>query len=74
MMVIKFRSSEEHGDLLKKVKKMKKFTDELEEMLEECYEEDDLEFRGGSYHKEYDEDEMRHMEGRYGYRRGSRRM
>jgi hypothetical protein len=75
MMVIKFKSSEEHSDLLHKVKKMKKFTDELEEMLEECYEEDDLEFRGGgSYRKEYDEDEMRHMEGRYGYRRGSRRM
>ena len=75
MMVIKFRSSEEHGDLLKKVKKMKKFTEELEDMLEECYEDDDLEFRGGgSYRKEYDEDEMRHMEGRYGYRRGSRRM
>ena len=72
MMVIKFRSKEEHGDLLHKVKKMKKFTDELEEMLEECYEDDDLEFRGGSYRKEYDDDDMR-MEGRYGYRKGYRR-
>lgn len=68
MMVIKFRSSEEHEDLLKKVKKMKKFTEDLEECLEEAME-DDFEYRGGSYRKEYDEDDRR-MEGRYGYRRG----
>lgn len=69
MMVIKFKSSMEHDDLMKKVKRMKKFTEELEEMLEECYEEDDLDFRGGrSYRKSYDDEDM-HMEGRYGYRR-----
>jgi hypothetical protein len=72
MMVIKFRSSEEHEDLLKKVKKMKKFTEDLEDCLEEAME-DDFEYRGGSYRKEYDEDDMKHyerMNGRYGYRRG----
>ena len=73
MVVVRFRDKEEHGDLLHKVKKMKKFTDELESMLEECYEDDDLDFRGGSYRRYYDEDDMR-MEGRYGYRRGGRRM
>ena len=73
MVVVRFRDKEEHGDLLHKVKKMKKFTDELEAMLEECYEDDDLDFRGGSYRRYYDEDDMR-MEGRYGYRRGGRRM
>jgi hypothetical protein len=67
MMVIKFRSSEEHGDLLKKVKKMKKFTDELEDMLESC--EEEVDFRGGSYRRHYDDEDMR-AEGRYGYRRG----
>ena len=72
MLVIKFRSNEEHSDLLHKVKKMKKFTDELEDMLEECYEDDDVDYRGGSYRKEYDEEDM-HMRGsRYGYRRGMR--
>ena len=72
-MVIRFRSKEDHNDLLHKVKKMKKFTDELEDMLEECYEEDDMDFRGGRmYRREYDDDDMR-MEGRYGYHRGYRR-
>ena len=71
MMVVRFKSSEEHGDLMKKVKKMRKFTEELEEMLEDCLEEDDYDFRGGSYRKSYDDEDMR-MEGRYGYRRGRR--
>lgn len=70
MIVVKFRNEEEHHDLLKKVKKMEKFASEVAEMLEECYDEEGVEFRGGSsYHKEYDEDDMR-MEGRYGYHRG----
>jgi hypothetical protein len=74
MMILKFKSSEEHHDLLHKVKKMEKFAAEVADMLEECYEEDDLDYRGGSYRKEYDEEDMRHMDGRYTYRRGGRRM
>ena len=72
-MVIRFRNKEEHGDLMKKVKKMKEFTEELEDMLEECFEENDIDFRGGmgNYRRDYDEHDMR-MEGRYGYRRGMR--
>ena len=74
MMVVRFRSSEEHGDLMHKVKKMRKFTEELEDMLNECYEEDEPEYRGGRmYRRDYDEDDMRHYDrihGRYGYRRG----
>jgi hypothetical protein len=72
MMVIKFRSSEDHKDLLHKVKKMKQFTEELEDCLEDALE-DDFDYRGGMYRREYDEDDMRHyerMNGRYGYRRG----
>lgn len=72
MLVVKFRSSEEHEDLMKKVKKMKKFSEELEDLLEECYEEE-ADFRG-SYRRDYDEEDSRHSEGRYGYRRGGRRM
>lgn len=71
MIVVRFRNSEEHEDLLKKVKKMKKFTDELEDMLEECYEEDDYDYREEKYHKEWDE-EPHARGGRYGYRRGGR--
>ena len=67
MMVIKFRSSEDHSDLMHKVKKMRKFTEELEDILNDCYE-DEPEYRG-SYRREYDEDDMRsRMNGRYGYR------
>lgn len=70
MIVLKFRNNAEHEDILKKVKRMKKFTEELEDCLEEASkEEDDYSFRGGSYRRDYDDEDMR-MEGRYGYRRG----
>lgn len=62
MMVIRFKSSGEHEDLLKKVKRMKKFTQELEDCLEEAMEEE-YDFRGG-YRKDYDDEEM-NMRGRY---------
>ena len=74
MKIIKFRNSGEHSDLLHKVKKMKKFTEELEDMLEECYEDEEAEYRSGSYRKDYDEDDDMRMEGRYGYRRSGKRM
>lgn len=70
MKIIKFRNKEEHEDLMHKVKKMKKFTEELEDMLEECYDED-LDYRGG-YRKDWDEEEINQRGGRYGYRRGGR--
>ena len=72
MIVVRFRNSEEHSDLMHKVKKMRKFTEELEDMLNECYEDEDMDFRGGSYRRHFDDDDMR-MEGRYGYRRSYRR-
>ena len=71
MIVMRFKNSEEHYDLLKKVKKMKKFTEELEECLEDAMETDGIEYRGGSYRKDWDEEDSK-MEGRYGYRRGMR--
>ena len=75
MIMIKFRSSDEHSDLLKKVKHMKKYISELEECLEEAVEQEDLEFRDRRYPEyEPDDEEMyaRRGGGRYGYRGRSR--
>ena len=75
MIMIKFRSSDEHSDLLKKVKHMKKYISELEECLEEAVEQEDLEFRDRRYSEyEPDDEEMyaRRGGGRYGYRGRSR--
>lgn len=69
MMIVRFKSSEEHEDILKKIKKMKKFTEELEDCLEEAIEEP--EYRT-AYHKDrdYDEEEDRYeRRGRYSYPR-----
>lgn len=75
MIVVRFRSSEEHSDLLKKVKRMKKFTEELEEMLAECYEDsEDTDFRDAKmYRKEYEDDDTMYKSGRYGYHPSYRR-
>ena len=47
MMIIRFKSSSEAKDLLKKVKKMSKYSEELEDILEECVddEDEDADFR-----------------------------
>ena len=70
MMVVRFRNNEEHEDLLKKIKRMRKFTEELEECLEEAYEEGEVNYR----HEDEYEDEPHYRGGRYGYRRGSSRL
>lgn len=72
MMIVKFKSSEEHESMLKKVKKMKKFAAELEDCLEEALE-DDIDYRR---HDEDDDDEDEHYRrnSRYDYRRGGSRM
>ena len=73
--MIKFRSADEHSDLLKKVKHMKKYISELEDCLEDAVEQEDLEFRDRRYTEyERDDEEMyaRRGGGRYGYRGRSR--
>lgn len=48
MIVLRMRSSSEARDLLKKVKKMSKYSEELEDILTECiedFDEDDTDFR-----------------------------
>ena len=69
MIVVRFRNKEDHEDILRKVKKMKKFTEELEECLEDVMD-DEMEYRG-SYRKEWDEDEMS-PKNRYSYKMSSR--
>ena len=69
--MIKFRSADEHSDLLKKVKHMKKYISELEECLEEAVENEDLDYRDRRYPEyEPDDEEMyaRRGGGRYDYR------
>lgn len=41
MIIFRMRSSSEAKDLLKKVKKMSKYAEELEDTLEDCMYEDD---------------------------------
>ncbi len=80
MIFVRFRNSEHHSDVMKKIKKMKKFVEELEDCLEETVEREEAEYRDDRHygrHKSYDEDDeemYEHSSGRYGYRGGSRRM
>ena len=72
MMIVRFRSKGDHEELLKKIKRMKKFTEELEDCLEEAYDEDyDYRetMRGSFRHSEYEDDEEP-KGSRYSYRRG----
>lgn len=62
MVILKFRSSDEHEELLAKVKKMKKFAQDIEDCLEEAFD-DEAEYRGGYYRQ--DEEEPRGMQSRY---------
>ena len=75
MIMIKFKSANEHEELLKKVKHMKRYISELEECLEEAVENEDFDFRDKRY-SDYDRDEeemyARRGGGRYGYRGRSR--
>jgi hypothetical protein len=51
---------------------MKKFTQELEDCLEEAFDEE-VEYRNAYYRKD-DEEDMHPRGSRYGYRKGSYRM
>ena len=73
MVIVRFRSKEEHKDLLKKVKKMKEYAEMIEDCIEDSIEDDeeddDYRYRG-NYHREDEEMNERRGGGRYGYRRG----
>jgi len=66
MVIVRFRTKSEHEDILKKVKKMKKFAEELEYCLEDSMDDDeDFDYR--------EDEEVSMRGGRYGYRRGGSR-
>lgn len=70
MIVLRFRDNEMREDILRKLKKMKKYTEELEKCIAEKMEEPE-------YREDEDYDDEDSPKGRYGYRggyRGSRRM
>ena len=67
MIVVRFRDEEDSKELLHKVKKMREYAEMLEECLENAMDEEP-EYRGTSYRRHYDDEDMR-MEGRYGYRK-----
>lgn len=74
MMIIKFRSNEEHEEVMKKVKRIKQFAEELEDCLSQAME--DTDYRT-YYHRDkdrdriYDDDYMydERRRGRYDYPR-----
>ena len=74
MMIIKFRSNEEHEEAMKKVKRIKQFAEELEDCLSQVME--DTDYRT-YYHRDrdrdrvYDDDYMydERRRGRYDYPR-----
>ena len=74
MMIVKFRSNEEHEEAMNKIKKIKQFADELEDCLSQAME--DADYRT-YYHKDrdrdriYDDDYMydERRRGRYDYPR-----
>ena len=43
MMIVKFRREEDAHKLLKKVKKMREEIEDVEEILDECIEDEDIE-------------------------------
>lgn len=69
MVILRFRSSAEHEDILKKVKKMKKFAAELEDCLEEVME-DEEEYRYRGSYRDDEETMSEHHGNRYAYRGG----
>lgn len=56
MMIVKFRSNEEHEEAVNKIKKIKQFADELEDCLSQAME--DADYRT-SYHRDRDRDRDR---------------
>ena len=62
MMILRFKSNDEHEALLKKVKKMHEALDEIQDCLESAT--DEVEYR-----KRFDDDDDMRYRSRYGYGR-----
>ena len=68
MVILRMRSSSHAKDLLKKVKKMTKYTEELEDILTECIEEREDE-DDDDYREDDEEMTTSHRRGRRRYRK-----
>lgn len=68
MIILRMRGTSEANDLLKKVKKMSKYAEELEETLEECMEDAERE-DDDDYREDDDEMGVSRRRGRRRYRR-----
>ena len=64
MMIVKFRSNEEHEEAMNKIKKIKQFADELEDCLSQAME--DTDYRT-YYHRDRDRDRDRIYDDDYMY-------
>ena len=49
MMVVKFRKEEDAHKLLKRVKKMREEIEDVEDILNECMEDEDIDYRYNDY-------------------------
>lgn len=58
MLIVRFRREEDAHHLLKKVKKMREDIEQVEEMLNECFEDEDVNYR---YDNRYDNRDDRRM-------------
>lgn len=72
MLIMKFRKEEDAKHLLKKVRKMREEVEDVEDMLEECIEDEDTSYRDDDYDDTTDDRRMRRDErmSRSRYRRG----
>ena len=62
MMIMKFPKEEDAKHLLKKVKRMREEIEDVEEVLEECMENEDVEYRDDDYDRIDDDRRMRRNE------------
>ena len=69
---MKFRKEEDAKHLLKKVKKMREEIEDVEALIEDCMEDEDVNYRDDDYDDTYDDRRMRRDErmSRSRYRRG----
>lgn len=72
MLIMKFRKEEDGKHLLKKVKKMREEIEDVEDLLEECIEDEDVSYSDNDYDDIDDDRRMRRDErmSRTRYRRG----
>jgi len=62
MLIMRFRKEEDAKHLLKKVRKMREEIEDVEDLLEECIEDEDTNYRDDDYDDTIDDRRMRRNE------------